>query len=130
MGFLPFKITSLLTGLTMAGEALALLVGMHVMSAGDNPWISVKNDLFLTLDIVAGLGLLYLVLAHRGVSSAFYCLVGLAGLTHGYREWEYLVRASNLFCANAPLFVVNNLKLAGLSIIAILGVRLVSLVEA
>jgi hypothetical protein len=41
-----------------------------------------------------------------------------------YREWEYLARASNPFCANAPLFVVNNLKLAGLLAVAILGARL------
>jgi hypothetical protein len=114
---------SLLTGLTMAGEALALLVGMHVLSAGDNLWISVKNDLFLALDIVAGLGLLYLVLARRGMPLVLYFLVGLGLLTHGYRVWEYLARAGNPFCANLPLFVVNNLKLAGLLVIAILGVQ-------
>jgi hypothetical protein len=72
MDLVPFRIASLLTGLTMAGEALALLVGMHILSAVDNPWISVKNDLFLALDIVAGLGLLY-------------------------HAWEYLARASNPF---------------------------------
>jgi hypothetical protein len=59
MDLVPFRIASLLTGLTMVGDALALLVGMHIPSAGDNPWISVKNDLFLALDIVAGLVLLY-----------------------------------------------------------------------
>ncbi len=125
MDFLPFRIASLLTGLTMAGEALALLVGMHTLSAGDNPWTSVKNDLFLTLDIVAGLGLLYLVLARRGAPYGLYFLVGLALLTHGYREWEYLARASNPFCTNLPLFVVNSLKFAGLLAVAILGVQLV-----
>jgi hypothetical protein len=51
-------------------------------------------------------------------------------LTHGYREWEYLARASNPFCANAPLFVASNLKLAGLLAVAILGARLALLMEA
>jgi hypothetical protein len=125
MDFLPFKVASLLTGLTMAGEALALLVGMHIPSAGDNPWISVKNDLLLALDIVAGLGVPYLLMGRRGAPYALYFLVSLAVLTHGYRVWEYLARAGNPFCANLPLFVVNNLKLAGLLFIAVLGLRLV-----
>jgi hypothetical protein len=131
MNDLPFKVTTLLTGLVVAGEALALLVGMHLLSEGDNAWISAKNDLFLALDIVAGLGLVYLALAHRGAAwpYAFYCLAGLALLTHGYREWEYLIRASNPFCANAPLFVVNTLKPAGLLASTILGTRLVLAME-
>ena len=130
MDLLPFKVASLLTGLTMVGEALALLVGMHILSTGDNPWVSVKNDLFLVLDVVAGLGLLYPVLARRTAPYGLYFLVGLALLSHGYRVWEYLARAGNPFCANLPLFIVNDLKLAGLLVIAVLGVRLVSLMEA
>lgn len=132
MGDLPFKITTLGTGAVVVGEALALLVGMHFLSEGDNPWISVKNDLFLALDIVAGLGLVYLALAHRGAAwpHAFPILAGLALLTHGYREWEYLAHASQTFCFNAPLFLANNLKLAGLLASAILGARLVLAMEA
>lgn len=119
----PFNIVTLVTGLFIAGEALALLVGMHFSSESDKSWISVKNDLFLALDILAGLGLVYLALAHRGVvwTYAFYFLTGLALLTHGYREWEYLAGTDNAFCANTPLFVVNNLKLAGLVVILFLG---------
>ena len=132
MNDLPFKMTALLTGMVVAGEALALLVGMHLLSKGDNSWISAKNDLFLALDIVAGLGLVYLALAHRGSAwpYALYSLVGLALLTHGYREWEYLARAGNPFCANAPLFVLNNLKLVGLAAVAILSIPLVLPMEA
>lgn len=125
MNALPFKTATLLTGLVTAGEALALLVGMHLLSEGGKSWTSAKNNLFLTLDIVAGLGLICLALAHQGTawSYALYSLVGLALLTHGYREWEYLAVASNPFCANTPLFAVNSLKLAGLLVIAILGAR-------
>jgi hypothetical protein len=120
---LPFKLVTLLAGLVIAGEALALLLGMHFLSEGDNGWLSVKNDLFLVLDILAGLGLVYLALAHRGAAwpYAFYIVVGLALLTHGFREWEYLAGAANPFCANCPLFAVNNLKLLGLLASAVLG---------
>jgi hypothetical protein len=127
MNDLPFKITTLLTGLIVAGEALALLVGMHVLSEGANTWLTVKNNLFLVLDIVAGLGLVYLALTHRGVAwpYALYFLVGLALLTHGYREWEYLAGADDPFCADKPLFAVNNLKIVGLFATAILSTPLV-----
>jgi len=126
MGDVPFKIATVLAGLVVAGEALALLAGMRLLSEGDNPWVSVKNDLFLALDMVTGLGLVYLALAHRGAAwpYAFSVLAGLALLAHGYREWEYLARASNPFCANGPLFAVNNLKLAGLLASVLLGARL------
>jgi hypothetical protein len=126
MNDLPFKITALLTGMAVASEALALLVGMRFLSEGNNPWISFKNDLFLALDIVTGLGLVFLTLVDRGAALhyALYVLVGLALLTHGYREWEVLADAGNPFCANGPLFVVNNLKLGGLLAVAVLGARL------
>jgi hypothetical protein len=132
MGDLPFKIATVLTGLVVAGEALALLAGMRLLSEGGNPWVSVKNDLFLAFDIVTGLGLVYLALAHQGAAwhYAFFLLAGLALLAHGYREWEYLARSSNPFCANAPLFAVSNLKLASLLASAILGARLVPAMEA
>jgi hypothetical protein len=120
------------TGLVVAGEALALLVGMHLLSKGANAWLSVKNDLFLALDMVAGLDLVYLALAQRGDAwpYALSSVAALALLTHGYREWEYLAQAANPFCANAPLFVVNNLKLAGLVAVVILSARLVLVGEA
>jgi hypothetical protein len=126
MNDLLFKIATLLTGLVIAGEAFALLVGMRFLSEGHNPWISFKNDLFLVLDIVAGLGLVYVALAHRGSGwpYALYSLVGLALLTHGYREWEYLAGSSNAFCANVPLFIVNTVKLVGLVAVLVLGTAL------
>ena len=126
MNDLAFKIVTLLTGLVVASEALALLVGMHFLREGGKAWPSVKNDLFLVLDIAAGLGLVYLALAQRGAAwpYAFYIVVGVALLTHGYREWEYLAGAANAFCANAPLFVVNNLKLLGLVASAVLAAPL------
>ena len=83
------------------------------------------NELLKMTTLLTGLVIAGEALAQRGAAwpHAFF-LVALALLTHGYREWEYLARASNPFCANAPLFVVNNLKLAGLLAAAVLGVGL------
>jgi hypothetical protein len=119
----PFNMITLVTGLFIAGEALALLVGMHFSSQSDKSWVSVKNNLFLALDILAGLGLVFLALVQRGAAwpYALYALAGLALLTHGYREWEYLAGTDNAFCATTPLFVVNNLKLVGLVAVLILS---------
>ena len=108
MNDLPFKVVTLLASAIVAGEALALVVGMHLLGNGDNSWLSAKNNLFLGLDIVTGLGLIWLALAQRGAAwpYAFYALAGLALLSHGYREWEVLAGAGNPFCANTPLFIV------------------------
>ncbi|MGD8967892.1 MAG: hypothetical protein PVI07_10335 [Anaerolineae bacterium] len=113
------KVLTILTGIVIVGEALALVVGMRILSPSGNPWISLKNDLFLGLDVIVGLGLIVLVAMNgRGVPSGLlYGLVFISVVAHGYREWEYLVRAGNAFCANTPLFVLNNLKLIGLLVV-------------
>ncbi len=59
-GFL--KIVAIVTGVLVAGEALALLVGMVVLSPHPNPWISPRNIFWFGLDIVCGASL-------KGVSS-------------------------------------------------------------
>lgn len=110
------KTTTIITGTIIAGEATALLLGVHVFAGGDNPWISSKNDLLLILDLITGIGMVYLAASDSGFydSPIFLVLSNVALLTHGYREWEYLGGSPNSFCANLPLFIVNNLKLVGL----------------
>ncbi|MBN1579759.1 MAG: hypothetical protein JXA89_03590 [Anaerolineae bacterium] len=117
------RVLTILTGLVIAGEALALVVGMHLLSPAGNPWISLKNDLLLVLDIVAGLGLIIIAATAKDtdVPGILYVLLLVSAVAHGYREWEYLARVGNAFCANAPLFVVNNAKLVGL-LVVVLGV--------
>lgn len=121
MSSILIKLLGLLTGTVVAGEALALLVGMVFLSPKGNPWISTKNSVLLGLDILTGLGMVVLiVLLHRmDVIYLFYGCVLLSILTHGYREVEYLVRAGNPFCINTPLFIVNSIKLAGLVVIGL-----------
>jgi len=114
------KTVAILTGLVVAGEALALTLGMRILGRRDSPWICRKNDLLLEIDLFTGLGLIILtaISAHPDAAIPFYVLVILSIITHSYRELEFLTRAESAFCANKPLFVVNNLKLIGLLILA------------
>ena len=109
-----------LTGAVTAGEAVALAIGMHLLSSGDNPWLSVKNDLLLGVDLISGVVMVIGGLAGSGFTVAVLnTAVAVSLIAHGYREWEYLARAGNAFCFNLPLFVLNNVKLIGLLIIII-----------
>jgi hypothetical protein len=121
-GFL--KAISIVTGLLVAGEALALLIGMHLLSRSHNPWLSWKNDLLLVLDLLVGVGLIGVVVATRNPIGALplYLMTGLGLFTHLYREWEYLSEVSNAFCVNPPLFVLNNVKIMGLLAVLVLAV--------
>lgn len=110
--------------MVIAGEGMALLVGMHFLSGAENLRIPRKNDLMLGLDILVGVVMLSLALA--GVESlALYALCSAAALgtlTHLYRGWESLAGSENPFCFNAPLFAVNAFKLASLLASLILAV--------
>ncbi|MGD2145844.1 MAG: hypothetical protein PVH41_04020 [Anaerolineae bacterium] len=110
------KVSAFLTGLVMTGEALALAIGMHVLSSEGNPWVALKNDAFLVLDVIAGLVLVGAAVSGRRLQTSgwVYAVWFISLVAHGYREWEYLVRADNAFCANGPLFAVNSVKLIGL----------------
>ena len=114
------EIITLLTGAFIAGEALALTMGMYFMGSSQTSWIS-RNTLFLVLDVVVGFGLIYLAFATSDVDTwmIFYLLSVMALITHGYREWEYLADVEHKFCFNMPLFVVNNIKLIGLVIMLV-----------
>lgn len=114
---------TLITGGVVAGEAMALLVGMHLLSGSANPWFSFKNDGLLFLDLVTGLGLAVLAILDiqedwMPVVMVELVLIGL--ITHAFREWEYLRGVANPFLANTALFIFNNIKLLGLIALAAL----------
>jgi len=106
--------TALLTGLIITGEALTLLVRMRWCGDKNNPWISRKNDLLAGIDIPAGAALIGLAWREKTTSRAFRALAAGVLVTHGYRELEYVAHADHKFLATRPLFVVNNVKIAGL----------------
>jgi hypothetical protein len=110
-----FRMIAGLTGAVIAFESLALLFGTHLV-ARDSAWAVPKNTILIALDILGGTWLLFVVVRGRSrpVSIAFYVVAGILLFTHLHREWEYLAGLPNAFCANLPLFVFNNLRLAGL----------------
>jgi len=68
------------------------------------------------LDVLGGA---WLILAagrsgSRPVAAVFYLVVVTLLLAHAYRAWEYLAGRADAFCFNAPLFVLNNVRLLGL----------------
>ena len=115
------QIVTYLTAVVIAGEAAALAVGMHLLKKSESPWISLKNDLLLALDVVVGLALI--LIAYQGerlnlpIWLPIFVSIGL--LTHIFRIWEYMAKRAGAFCSNRALFMVNNLKFSGLLLILV-----------
>jgi hypothetical protein len=107
------------TSILLIGESIALVVGMHLLSTSDNSWISVKNDLFLLIDLGIGIGLITSFFVDINVS-LLILIIGISCLMHGYRTWEYIIETPSAFCINLALFTVNMAKLAGLLLCCIL----------
>ena len=100
-------------GAVVAGEALALLIGMNLTDQSE--WAKIKNNGLALIDLVTGAALVYLSFTRGDLGGfpMFYVLLAVILISHGYREWEYVVNQPNKFCANVPLFVVNSVKLVG-----------------
>ena len=116
-----FKTVTIITGVLVAGEALALLAGMYFLSPRPNAWISALHTGMIILDILCGAGLIILILLKASsLRNGLLLTTGLVSFAaHIYREWEYLASpTANRFLTNTPLFVVNNVKLIGLILIA------------
>ena len=88
-----------IAGALVAGEALALLVGMHLPVGIHHPWLSLKNYSFLILDIAIGSAILAAAFRKQDelLSGWLLLLAGAALLLHLYREWEHLSGLPNRF---------------------------------
>ena len=108
------KSASLVTGGLLAGEAIFLLIGMN-LTEDKNPWATPKNNWLAIGDLLTGLGMIYQAQNNQELydSQTLYFYSSLSTLTHTYRECEYFKDKENKFCANLPLFVMNNIKLLG-----------------
>ena len=86
-------------------------------------WLTLKNGLLLQVDIITGVGLILVALLVKGFldSPIFYAVMVVAVVTHVFRDWEYVNGVQNMFLANPGLFVVNNVRLAGLFLPPLLG---------
>ncbi len=113
------QIVTILVSMIVVGEAAALAVGMHIFKKSQSPWVSLKNDLLLALDVVVGLALIFLVFDSTNFPQPiwFFVFVIIGLLTHLFRFWENLARQKNGFCGNRALLILNNLKLIGLFVI-------------
>lgn len=115
LGDAVFRIVGGVTGALVAGEALALLVGMYVLSPRPNAWLTGLNAFWIGFDLVCGVGLVRLALVGGGGWAGALMLALVVLGAHVYRDWEYFAPAvSERFLANLPLFVMNNVKLLGL----------------
>ena len=104
----PLPLLATVIGLLVAGESLALWIGVIVRQP-DSPWVTDTVRILLVLDIVSGAALA--ASADGGVLQVPAAAVILA--THAYRVWEYLAGRPDRFCFNLRLFLFNNLKLLG-----------------
>jgi hypothetical protein len=107
--------------LTITGEALALFIGMYFVNK-KREWFITRNIVFISLDVVTGIGIFYLSISGKPVSNIIFSeLVIAAAVAHLLRSVEYFSKRKIKFCFNIPLFVVNNIKLIGLILVYILG---------
>ena len=120
------RVVTILVGVIVAGEAAALAVGMHLIKKSESPWISLKNDLLLALDVVVGLSLILIACDNGNLIEPqwFSIFVTIGLLTHLYRIWEYLAGRETPFCANRSLFIFNNIKFISLFVILVWGVAI------
>lgn len=99
--------------LLIAGEAIALLLGMVILPKQKVSWANRKNIFFLAMDILLPL-LAWLLLIYPQSAQLQLLLLILLGASHAYREVEVQIKDPEPFCYNQPLRLVNLLKLAGI----------------
>lgn len=103
----------MVVGILVAGEALALYVGLFIIGKARSVWITPKNTRYLIADGLTGIvilpGIIWNGTLWFAVLSAVFILPSL--VFHFQRTFDYLMKRKLAFCANQGLFVVNNLKL-------------------
>jgi NhaP-type Na+/H+ or K+/H+ antiporter len=115
-------ITVIICGI-LFGEAIALMAGTLIIKKNTSKWLNRKNALLLSLDIVTATAIiLSLPALHYVPDSVFYLFLIIGAGTHIYRSWEYYSKIKKKFCDNTSLFIVNNIKLAGLLVILVVSV--------
>lgn len=103
----------------VAGEAIALMLGMALSGSEKRSWLLNRNLLWLITDLVAGAGLCWLVWDFHEHYTLIWILVSILSLSHAWRFMEVLLAWPGAFCFNTALYIVNNLKLVGLLLTAI-----------
>lgn len=117
------QVIGMVTGFVILGEAFALILGMHLLSRGENPWATKKNNLLLGLDVLFGITFLWAIFVDDGylIQAILLGTTVIHILSHAYRSWEYGAKRPNPFCTNLPLFMVNDVKLILLVLIFLIA---------
>lgn len=99
-------------GLPVVIEALALFIGMNILVSERVEWATLKNNFILSIDIVTGIGILYISFFKKehNLSIVFYGLLFIILISHLYREIEFFTKIPVKFAHNTPLFIVNSIK--------------------
>jgi hypothetical protein len=110
-----------LTGALVAIESVALAIGLCLLQRAAG-WCTASNALLALSDIAGGAWLVAAAVRGDmpGRTSILAVTVALFA-THVFRGWQYLAGAANPFCANPPLFVFNNIRLAGLLVLGVVA---------
>ncbi len=110
------QIVFLITALIIFVEALALFVGMEFFSE-TKVWLNTKNNILLLTDILIGFAFLFIFIYIKEYLDTVLVVVltVISLVAHSFREIEYFVEAENKFCFNLPLFIINTIKIIGLT---------------
>ncbi|MBN2011430.1 hypothetical protein JW960_19010 [candidate division KSB1 bacterium] len=112
------KVTTICTMLLVCGEALALFIGVGLIKR-NRQWLGFLNGFWLVTDAFGGIVIIYVIVTTLTYSWLFWTALIFLLLSHVYREYEYFTDNSQKFCANLPLFIMNNVKLTGIFMIFI-----------
>ena len=115
---IKITLTVILGGLIL-GESVALLVGTTIIKSKISGWLQRKNGFLLGLDVILAVLIILAIPALQYFPRIFFSLFLLIGIaSHSYRTLEYYSKKERYkFCANLPLFIVNNIKLIGFIVI-------------
>lgn len=118
------RIGACVTGVLVAGEALAFLGGRRGRNGDSRASVSPRHDPLLAADLVLGAGLI--VAAARdgviGQARLIGIAVGLALVVHGYRLWRSLAGAMPPLYATRSLRALSGAKLVALLLVALAAV--------
>ncbi|MWG36658.1 hypothetical protein [Halomarina oriensis] len=111
-------------GVLLLLEGLALAVGVRLTDPS-NPWVSPKNDLLLSLDLLVGAVLCWF--GRRSEVGEWPSTLGsillVAVVVHGFRVWEVVAGRSDAFVTSTPLVAVTLVKLVGVGVVFVAFAR-------
>lgn len=95
----------LITGLLVAGESIALFIGMKLQKS---EWLNPVNIGYIVFDVLIGVSL---VGASIGVIPTQMILVVTSVITHLIRDYDHCKQVPDRYAFNIPLLVLLNLRL-------------------